>query len=126
MSQVNQAHVTIFAKDKETKLFTQEEKDHYHNIINDKIRGYIIQGEYTKDKIQHYQIYIQFHRGLRYSAIKKIFQNDTIHIEPIKYGKVEDCIKYCTTEYIDKDGNTKDIWDESKTYGEFKTQGPRS
>lgn len=126
MSRVNQAHITIFAKDKETKLFTEEEIHQYHNISLDKVRGYIIQGEYTKDKIQHYQIYIQLHQAQRYAAIKKIFNNDTIHIEPIKYGTVQDCINYCTAEYRDKDGLPKDIWDESKTYGEFKTQGQRT
>ena len=126
MSLVNHCHITIFAKDKETKLFNEQEKEHYHNIKNDKVRGYIIQGEYTKDKVEHYQIYIQFTRNIRYAAIKKIFENDTIHIEPIKYGKIEDCINYCTSDYKDRDGVGKDIWQETKTYGEFKTQGQRT
>lgn len=126
MSQVNQAHITIFARDKDSKTFTVEEIEQYHNVSLDKVRGYIIQGEYTKDKIQHYQIYIQFHRSLRYAAIKKIFNNDTIHIEPIRYGTIQDCINYCTSEYRDKEGQPKDIWEESKTYGTFKTQGQRT
>lgn len=124
---VRQAHITVFPKDKENYIFTQQELDKYYTgLVSDKIRAYIVQGEYTKDKKQHLQIYMQFTGQMRYPGIKKHLQDDTIHIEPITYGKIEDCINYCTDNYKDKDGNPKDIFKSHKQFGEFKIQGQRS
>lgn len=127
MTQLRQAHLTIFPRNGSME-FTEEEigKIYGGEVNQDKIKYYIVQGEYTKDKRQHFQIYAQFNGNLRYSAIKKAFDDDTIHIEPIKYGKVEDCRRYCTNEYKDKDGNHKDIWMEYKEFGEMKVQGKRT
>lgn len=123
---IRNAHITIFPKDG-NMTFTQDEIDkiYNNNIDTDKITYYIVQGEYTKDKRQHLQIYAQFKTQMRYAGIKKAFDDNTLHIEPIKYGKVEDCRRYCTDEYRDKDGNAKDIWMEYKEYGEIKYQGKR-
>lgn len=127
MTQLRQAHITIFPGNG-SMTFTEEEIDKIYGgkVNQDKIKYYIVQGEYTKDRKQHFQIYAQFNGNLRYNAIKKAFDDNTIHIEPISYGKVEDCRKYCTDEYIDKDGNKKDIWKEHKEFGEMKIQGKRT
>jgi len=126
-NKLRQAHLTVFPLDKENYIFTQEELDKYYNgYDNHKVKAYIVQGEYTKDKKQHLQIYMQFTGQLRYNEIKKHLQDDTIHIEPITYGKTEDCINYCTDKYIDKDGNPKDIFKTHQQFGEFKIQGKRS
>lgn len=124
---VRQAHITIFPQDGKM-TFSQDEIDKIYNsnIDTDKITYYIVQGEYTKDKRQHFQIYAQFKTAMRYTGIKKAFNDNTIHIEPIKYGKVEDCVRYCTDEYRDSDGNPKDIWKEYKEYGTIKYQGKRT
>lgn len=124
---IRHAHITIFPQDG-NKTFKQDEIDKIYNndIDTDKISYYIVQGEYTHDKRQHFQIYAQFSKAMRYAGIKKAFADNTIHIEPIKYGKVEDCIRYCTNEYTDKDGNHKDIWKEHQEFGKLKQQGKRS
>lgn len=124
---IRHAHITIFPKNGQT-TFSQDEIDkiYNNNIDTERITYYIVQGEYTKDKKQHLQIYAQFNKAMRYTGIKKAFDDNTIHIEPIKYGKVEDCIRYCTNEYRDKDGNAKDIFKEHKEYGKLKEQGKRS
>jgi hypothetical protein len=125
--QCRDAHITIFPKD-QSLIFTADEiKPYTEGIIDTNlVRGYILQGEYTKEKRQHLQIYAQFNRNLSYKKIKEAFNNQTLHIRPITYGEKEHCIKYCTAEHLDHEGNPKDIWFPSITHGKLQTSGSRS
>lgn len=120
-------HITIFPRNNELE-FTQDVIDKYFKaqIDTDKVTYYIIQGEYTVDKRQHLQIYAQFKRSITLKAIKKAFDDETLHVQPITYGNVQDCIKYCTNEYRDKNGNAKDIWKSHIEFGTPKIQGSRT
>lgn len=122
------SHITIFPKAGEL-VFTQDTLNLYYSgdlMIHPKLKYYIIQGELTKDNRQHLQIYAQFNDNIRPSAIKKIFQDNTLHIQPITYGTVKHCRRYCTNEYIDSQGNPKAIFKSHKEFGDINQQGKRS
>lgn len=96
------------------------------NIIDtkQKIKYMIIQGEHCKDGKKHIQGFIQFHNKIRPETIKKMLKDNTLHIEPMR-GTPEQARKYCTDEYIDKEGKYKDIWMSHKEYGELDTTTER-
>lgn len=127
---IRHAHITIFPKDG-VKTFNPEDIEYIYNgsIMSDpRLSYYIVQGEYTKDERQHLQIYAQFStKGERYTSIKKIFNDKTLHIEPITYGTPQDCRRYCTPDYRDKDGNIKTTFRDFVEYGTIRdNQGKRS
>jgi Mor family transcriptional regulator len=82
------------------------------------IKYIIYQGELCKDGKKHIQGFLQFHKKKRMSAIKKLFNDNTLHIEPMR-GTPEQARLYCTNEYIDKEGNKKEIWFQQIEYGEI-------
>ena len=84
------------------------------------IKYMIIQGELCKDGKKHIQGFIQFYNKKRIDAIKKMIGDNGLHIENMK-GTPEQARKYCTDEYVDKEGNHKDIWLSYKEYGELDT-----
>ena len=82
------------------------------------IKYIIYQGELCKDGKKHIQGFLQFHKKKRMSAIKKLFNDNTLHIEPMR-GTPEQARHYCTNEYIDKEGNKKELWFNQIEYGEL-------
>lgn len=85
-----------------------------------KIKYLIIQGEHCKDGKKHIQGFIQFHTKIRMDTIKRMLNDNTLHIEPMR-GTPEQARRYCTNEYTDQDGNHKDIWLDQYEYGELDT-----
>jgi len=83
-----------------------------------KIKYIIFQGEHCKDGKKHIQGFLQLHIKTRMDTIKKLLGDKTLHIEKMR-GTPEQARKYCTQEYIDKDGNKKNIWMEQYEYGEI-------
>jgi hypothetical protein len=80
------------------------------------IKYIIYQGEYTKDKIQHIQGYIQMKDRKEMTAIKKLLDDKTIHLEPSK-GTPQEASNYC--KKTEKDGEPQDIFLEYQEYGEL-------
>jgi Mor family transcriptional regulator len=88
------------------------------------IKYIIYQGELCQDGKKHIQGFIQFHKKKRFTAIKKLLNDNTIHLEPMK-GTPEQAYKYCTDEYIDKNGEYKKLWFNQIEYGELDTTTER-
>ena len=82
------------------------------------IKYIIYQGELCKDGKKHIQGFLQFHKKKEMTFIKKLLNDKTLHIEPMR-GTPEQARLYCTNEYIDKEGNKKDIWFQQIEYGEI-------
>lgn len=82
------------------------------------IKYIIYQGELCQDGKKHIQGFIQFNTKQRLSAIKKLFKDNTLHIEVMR-GTPQQARLYCTNEYIDKEGKKKDIWFNQIEYGEI-------
>jgi len=109
-SKLRNAHITIFPGD-ERMNFSEGEYDYRIREINkSKIQYLIYQGELTKEGRQHIQLYTQFKQQHRYPEIKKIFNDNTIHITPITYGNEDDCINYCSN-------TTKEVFTAPAEYG---------
>ena len=91
------------------------------------IKYIIYQGELCKDGKKHIQGFLQFNTKQRMSAIKKLLNDNTLHIEPMR-GTPQQARLYCTNEYIDKEGNKKQIWFNQVEYGELdeKVSGTRT
>jgi len=91
------------------------------------IKYIIYQGELCKDGKKHIQGFLQFHKKKRMSVIKKLLNDNTLHIEPMR-GTPEQARLYCTNEYIDKEGNKKELWFSQIEYGEIDntTSGTRT
>lgn len=113
------AHITIFPGQDRMNFSEGEYEDRIKQIDKTKIQYAIYQGELTKKGRQHIQLYAQFKGQQRYSAIKKIFNDETIHITPITYGDEDDCVNYC------KD-TTKEVFQPPVEYGERKRSGRRT
>jgi hypothetical protein len=86
----------------------------------DNIKYMIIQGELCKDNKKHIQGFIQFHTKQRMTSIKKLLQDNTLHIENMK-GTPQQARDYCTDLFIDKDGNNKQTFFKYVEYGELDT-----
>ncbi|AXH76395.1 MAG: putative viral replication protein [Cressdnaviricota sp.] len=82
------------------------------------IKYIIYQGELCKDGKKHIQGFLQLHKKKEMTFIKKLLNDKTLHIEPMR-GTPEQARLYCTDEYIDKEGNKKDIWFNQIEYGEL-------
>jgi len=99
-----------------------EQYNDINNIIQrdtkKNIKYIIYQGEYTKDKIQHIQGYIQFYDKKRMEQIKKLLDDKTVHLEPSK-GTPQEASNYC--KKTEKDGEPQDIFLEHQEYGELDT-----
>lgn len=95
-----------------------ENRDYQQLDKKNHIKYMIIQGEHCKDGKKHIQGFIQFHKKKEMTAIKKILDDKTLHIENMK-GTPLQAKTYCTDEYQDKDGNKKDIWFKHIEYGEI-------
>lgn len=122
MTQLKNVCITSFNMDIKWDEFSVEKID-----TKNKIKYMIIQGEHCKDGKKHIQGFIQFHTKIRMDTIKKLLGDKTLHIEPMR-GTPEQARNYCTDEYIDKDGNNKDIWLKQYEYGELDNtiQGTRT
>ena len=66
---------------------------------------------------KHWQAYCEFETTQRYSAVKKLFKDNTAHVSTPK-GNAEQNKKYCTKE----DSRLEGPWE----YGKPKSQGERS
>lgn len=91
------------------------------------IKYIIYQGELCKDGKKHIQGFLQLHKKKEMTFIKKLLNDKTLHIEPMR-GTPKQAQIYCTDEYIDKEGNKKDIWFNKIEYGELDetTSGTRT
>lgn len=88
------------------------------------IKYIILQGEFCKDKKKHIQGFIQFHNKKELTFIKKLLQDNTLHIEQMR-GTPKQARDYCSDLYTDENGQQKDIWMNQIEYGELDetTQG---
>ena len=77
------------------------------------IKYIIYQGEYTKDKNQHIQGFIQFIAKKEMTFIKKLLEDKTIHLEPMK-GTPQQASDYC--KKTEKDNEPQEIYLEHQTY----------
>jgi len=106
-----------------------EQYNDINNIIQrDKkqtIKYIIYQGEYTKDKRQHIQGFIQFNDRKEMTFIKKLFNDNTIHLETT-LGTPQQASDYC--KKTEKDGQPQEIFLEHQEYGELDitTSGKRT
>lgn len=66
----------------------------------------------------HWQGYVEFSEGLTMKAVKTIFMDETIHLEPRK-GTQQQAIAYCRKTESAVDGSFREL-------GELKIQGSRS
>ena len=82
------------------------------------IKYIILQGEYCKDKKKHIQGFIQFHSKKEMTFIKKLLQDNTLHIEKMR-GTPKQARDYCSDIYTDEKGESKDIWMKHIEYGEL-------
>lgn len=81
------------------------------------IKYIVYQGELCKDGKKHIQGFIQFHTKKRLSAIKKLFNDNTLHLEPMK-GTPEQASNYC--KKTEKDGEKQEIFFNYIEYGEIE------
>lgn len=84
------------------------------------IKYIIYQGELCKDGKKHIQGFIQFHNKKRFTAIKKLLNDNTIHLETMR-GTAEQARRYCTDEYTDENNEYKKIWFKHIERGELDT-----
>ncbi len=82
------------------------------------IKYIIYQGELSKEGKKHIQGFIQFHTKKRFTAIKKLLNDNTIHLEAMR-GTPEQARVYCTNEYTDENGEYKKLWFPQIEYGEI-------
>lgn len=82
------------------------------------IKYLVYQGEYTKDKRKHIQGFLQLYKKKEYTFIKKLFGDNTLHIEPMK-GTPEQASNYC--KKTEKDGETQETFFSYIEYGELDT-----
>lgn len=97
--------------------------DQYEDINNiiqrDKktsIKYMIYQGEYTKDDRKHIQGFIQFIAKKEMTFVKKIFNDNTLHLETMK-GTPISASNYC--KKTEKDGEPQRLFLDHKIYGEL-------
>lgn len=89
-----------------------------NNISKDLVRFMIWQKEKCPSSgKEHFQIYCEFSEGFDIKKIKKIFNDETMHIEPRK-GSQSDAILYCSKEDTRLEGPWK--------FGRKAQQGHRS
>jgi hypothetical protein len=106
-----------------------EQYDDINNIIQrDKktsIKYIIYQGEYTKDDKKHIQGFIQLKDAKEMTFIKKIFNDNTLHLEKMKGTPIQ-ASNYC--KKTEKDGELQRLFLDHKTYGELDetTTGTRT
>lgn len=81
------------------------------------IKYLVYQGEYTKDGKKHIQGFIQFTAKKRMEQIKKLFGDNTLHIEPMK-GTPLQASNYC--KKVEKDGEKQEIFFKHIEYGELE------
>lgn len=115
-TRISNAHITIFPNEGSLHFNDEEYETAITSIDKSKIQALTYQGEVapTTNK-QHIQMFAEFKEKQSYKSIKKIFKNDTIHIEPMTYGTLQDCRDYCTNK-----SNTKIIFKDTQTYGNPK------
>ena len=91
------------------------------------IKYIIYQGELCQDGKKHIQGFLQLHKKKEMTFIKKLLNDKTLHIEPMR-GTPEQARHYCTNEYIDKEGKKKELWFNQIEYGELDntTTGTRT
>jgi len=103
--------------------------DRDYSLLDKKkaIKYMVIQGELCKDGKKHIQGFIQFHNKKRMDFIKKLLTDNTLHIEPMR-GTPEQARRYCTNEYTDENGDTKELFHEHYEYGtiDLTTTGTRT
>lgn len=68
-----------------------------------RVRYYIYQRETCpKTGKLHWQGFIQFYKAMRWPSIKKLFDDNTLHLENLKPNSTpQQAAKYCTPEYFD-------------------------
>jgi len=97
------------------------EKLNIQEIDKKNIIKYIIyQGELCKDGKKHIQGFIQLKERKEMTYIKKLLKDKTIHLETMR-GTAEQARRYCTNEYKDDEGKTKELWFNQIEYGEIDT-----
>lgn len=84
------------------------------------IKYIVYQGEYTKDNRKHIQGFIQFTAKKDMSFIKKLLQDNTLHLEPMsKHSTPLQASEYC--KKLEKDGNIQETFFNFIEYGELDT-----
>lgn len=122
-TRVTNAHITIFPYQGALTFSDEEYETAITSINTSKVKALTYQGEVTPDtQRQHIQMFAEFKEKQSYKSIKKIFNNDTIHIAPMLYGNIQDCRDYCT----EKSNKPKIIFKDSQTYGTIKQAGRRN
>jgi len=86
--------------------------------IKNNIKYIIYQGEHCQDGKKHIQGFLQLHERKEMTFVKKLLKDKTLHLEHMR-GTPEQARLYCTNEYIDKEGNKKDLWFNQIEYGEI-------
>lgn len=82
------------------------------------IKYLVYQGEYTKDNNKHIQGFIQFHNKKDLSFVKKLFGDNTLHLEKMR-GTPTEASEYC--KKAEKDGNVQETFFSYREYGELDT-----
>lgn len=97
--------------------------DWEHLLIEDidkkkSIKYLVYQGEYTKDNKKHIQGFVQFIGKKDMTYIKKLFQDNTLHLEPMsKNSTPEQASQYC--KKTEKDGNKQETFFNFIEYGQL-------
>ena len=68
-----------------------------HLIACDGVKGFVFQEETGANGTKHFQMYLEFKLQVRYTGVKSVIGNDTVHCEPAKAQKMLN-IAYCSKE----------------------------
>lgn len=80
------------------------------------IKYLVYQGEYTKDNKKHIQGFLQLYKKKEMTFIKKLFGDNTLHIEPMR-GTPLQASNYC--KKTEKDGEKQEIFFNYIEYGDI-------